>query len=118
MLNPAMSNLNWCTYCDNAVSAFSNSLYCSEACLRADALHHHPLLGYDYAELKDFPRSSHLSTSSSSLSSVTLPRLSPVLSFTLPSSQQKPLGYTYLSPPSLHITPQNSPASKCPVFHF
>ncbi|KAL0074928.1 hypothetical protein J3Q64DRAFT_1776698 [Phycomyces blakesleeanus] len=53
-----MSNLNWCTFCDNAVSAFSNSLYCSEDCLRSDALNRHPLLGYDYAELKDFPRSS------------------------------------------------------------
>ncbi|CAO3599298.1 unnamed protein product [Absidia cylindrospora] len=46
---------HWCTNCDKAINAFSNSLYCSEECLRADALNHHPLLGYDYAELKNFP---------------------------------------------------------------
>ncbi|KAI8880728.1 hypothetical protein K501DRAFT_254551 [Backusella circina FSU 941] len=53
-------NTNWCTYCDSAITHMSDSLYCSESCLRSDALNHHPLLGYDYAELKDFPRSSCL----------------------------------------------------------
>ncbi|KAI9314181.1 hypothetical protein BX666DRAFT_1971214 [Dichotomocladium elegans] len=52
-----MSDLNWCTYCDSAVNSFSDSLYCSEACLRQDALDHHPLLGYDWGDLKNFPRS-------------------------------------------------------------
>ncbi|KAG2211728.1 uncharacterized protein EV154DRAFT_511083 [Mucor mucedo] len=78
-----MSDLNWCTYCDNAISPFSNSLYCSEDCLRSDALNHHPLLGYDYAELKDFPRSSPsptLTASSSSTASLS-PCLSPIASF-------------------------------------
>ncbi|CAO3629779.1 unnamed protein product [Mucor fragilis] len=81
-----MSDLNWCTYCDNAISSYSNSLYCSEDCLRSDALNHHPLLGYDYAELKDFPRSSAsptLTASSSSTASLS-PLLSPTLSFKEP----------------------------------
>ncbi|CAO3584998.1 unnamed protein product [Absidia cylindrospora] len=51
-----MSDLSWCPSCDNAISPFSDSLYCSEECLRADALRHHPLLGYTYPELTDFPR--------------------------------------------------------------
>ncbi|KAI9273771.1 hypothetical protein EDC94DRAFT_496533, partial [Helicostylum pulchrum] len=51
-----MADLNWCTSCDNAVSPFSESLYCSEQCLRADALRNHPLLGYTYPEFTDFPR--------------------------------------------------------------
>lgn len=50
-----MCDTNWCTFCDNAISAYSDSLYCSEDCLRQDALMHHPMLGYDYAELKGFP---------------------------------------------------------------
>lgn len=50
-----MCDTNWCTFCDNAVSAYSDSLYCSEDCLRQDALMHHPMLGYDYADLKGFP---------------------------------------------------------------
>ncbi|KAI8343027.1 hypothetical protein BC941DRAFT_465199 [Chlamydoabsidia padenii] len=33
-----------------------DSLYCSEECLKADALRRHPLLGYTYPELTDFPR--------------------------------------------------------------
>ncbi|KAI7882888.1 hypothetical protein K492DRAFT_160128 [Lichtheimia hyalospora FSU 10163] len=65
---------NSCTYCDKALGAFNDSLYCSEECLRNDALNHHPLLGYDYAELKNFPRNASTSfvlqrRSSSSLSS-------------------------------------------------
>ncbi|KAI8379229.1 uncharacterized protein BYT42DRAFT_319536 [Radiomyces spectabilis] len=87
-----MSDLNWCTYCDNAISSFSNSLYCSEQCLKADALNHHPLLGYDYAEFKNFPRSSPIvsSTTSSSCSSSqsSSPPLSPIpnYSFSLSST--------------------------------
>ncbi|KAI9492105.1 hypothetical protein BDB00DRAFT_742578, partial [Zychaea mexicana] len=68
-----MSDLNWCTYCDNAVNPYSDSLYCSEQCLRADALRNHPLLGYDWHEFEDFPRphpSSHHASTSSSASSV------------------------------------------------
>ncbi|KAI9244356.1 hypothetical protein BDA99DRAFT_421860, partial [Phascolomyces articulosus] len=64
-----MSDLNWCTFCDNAVNSFSNSLYCSEECLRADALNRNPLLGYDWQEFKDFPRSSSNSMTSPGLSS-------------------------------------------------
>ncbi|KAI8083133.1 uncharacterized protein BX664DRAFT_339883 [Halteromyces radiatus] len=107
---------HWCTNCDKAISAFSNSLYCSEECLRADALNHHPLLGYDYAELKDFPRSTSPAMSSSS--SITL---SPIPSFTLPSPQASPK-YPYtkqsfswdhkLSPPILELEPKlNTPPS-------
>ncbi|KAI9499187.1 hypothetical protein BDB00DRAFT_948920 [Zychaea mexicana] len=70
-----MSDLNWCTYCDNAIDGHSDSLYCSDECLRADALNHHPLLGYDYAELKNFPRPS--SPTSSSSSSCTLSSTTP-----------------------------------------
>ncbi|KAI8982163.1 hypothetical protein BDF20DRAFT_798512, partial [Mycotypha africana] len=62
-----MSDLNWCTYCDNAINPFSESLYCSEQCLRADALRNHPLLGYTYPEFVDFPRAT-ISTVSSSIS--------------------------------------------------
>ncbi|ORZ18181.1 hypothetical protein BCR42DRAFT_413301 [Absidia repens] len=80
---------HWCTNCDKAINAFSNSLYCSEECLRADALNHHPLLGYDYAELKNFPRSSPTLSSSSSVSSSSLSQ-SPIPSFILPSPQSSP----------------------------
>ncbi|KAI8097084.1 uncharacterized protein BX664DRAFT_325537 [Halteromyces radiatus] len=51
-----MSDLSWCPSCDNAISPFSDSLYCSEECLRDDAIRRHPLLGYNYPELSDFPR--------------------------------------------------------------
>ncbi|KAL0079237.1 hypothetical protein J3Q64DRAFT_1624810, partial [Phycomyces blakesleeanus] len=51
-----MSDLNWCTFCDHAISQYSESLYCSEKCLRDDALRNHPLLGYTYREFVDFPR--------------------------------------------------------------
>ncbi|KAI9006669.1 hypothetical protein CLU79DRAFT_779645 [Phycomyces nitens] len=105
-----MSNLNWCTFCDKAVSAFSNSLYCSEDCLRSDALNHHPLLGYDYAELKDFPRSSPAlssTSSASSVSSVSSPSLSPIPSYSLPSPQGKPTNYSFhrISPPAFDLNP-------------
>ncbi|KAI8984554.1 hypothetical protein BDF20DRAFT_808093, partial [Mycotypha africana] len=72
-----MADLNWCTYCDNAIHPYSNSLYCSEECLRADALNNHPLLGYDYAELKDFPRSCS-SLHESNAHSHPSPSLSPI----------------------------------------
>ncbi|KAI8096545.1 uncharacterized protein BX664DRAFT_324236 [Halteromyces radiatus] len=84
-----MSDLSWCTHCDNAISQFSESLYCSEQCLRADALRNHPLLGYTYPEFVDFPRpkpvepsmsrsrsSSNISTKSSPDSIHTIPTLS------------------------------------------
>ncbi|KAI7869400.1 hypothetical protein BDF14DRAFT_363042 [Spinellus fusiger] len=79
-----MSDLNWCTYCDK-----SDSLYCSEDCLRSDALNHHPLLGYDYAEFKDFPRSSPGLSPCSTVSSSS-PSLSPIPSYTLPSPHLHP----------------------------
>lgn len=50
-----MCDTNWCTFCDNAISAYSDSLYCSEDCLKQDALMNHPMLGYNYSELKGFP---------------------------------------------------------------
>lgn len=49
-----MTDLNWCTYCDSAILSNSESLYCSEKCLKLDALHHHPLLGYKYPEYQYF----------------------------------------------------------------
>ncbi|KAI8888724.1 hypothetical protein K501DRAFT_267534 [Backusella circina FSU 941] len=55
-----MTDLNWCTFCDNAIMN-SDSLYCSETCLREDARNHHPLNGF--AEFKDFPRSRKLNAS-------------------------------------------------------
>ncbi|GAN02510.1 hypothetical protein MAM1_0023d01954 [Mucor ambiguus] len=55
-----MCDTNWCTFCDNAISPYSDSLYCSEDCLRQDALMHHPMLGYDYAELEGFPHSTQM----------------------------------------------------------
>ncbi|KAI8332013.1 hypothetical protein BC941DRAFT_437254 [Chlamydoabsidia padenii] len=102
---------HWCTNCDKAINAFSNSLYCSEECLRADALNHHPLLGYDYAELKDFPRSSPPSLSSSpsySVSSTSLSQ-SPIPSFSLPSPHGSPTQYTNMTKIPWH---QSSPESK------
>lgn len=57
-----MCDTNWCTFCDNAISPYSDSLYCSEECLRQDALMHHPMLGYDYADLKGFPHHHNSST--------------------------------------------------------
>ncbi|KAG2210939.1 hypothetical protein INT47_000096 [Mucor saturninus] len=67
-----MADLNWCTSCDNAVSPFSDSLYCSEQCLRTDALRNHPLLGYTYPEFTDFPRPRTLSNVSSASTSPAL----------------------------------------------
>ncbi|KAG2207460.1 hypothetical protein INT46_007227 [Mucor plumbeus] len=55
-----MCDTNWCTFCDNAISPFSDSLYCSEDCLRQDALMHHPMLGYDYADLEGFPHNTKM----------------------------------------------------------
>ncbi|KAI8075286.1 hypothetical protein BC940DRAFT_287926 [Gongronella butleri] len=112
---------HWCTNCDKAISAYSNSLYCSEECLRADALNHHPLLGYDYAELKDFPRSSAASTPSSTLSITS--RSSSFAKSSLPSPQaspkSQPLLHKQMSPPSSFIldhakldTPPASPENK------
>ncbi|KAI9489442.1 hypothetical protein BDB00DRAFT_746360, partial [Zychaea mexicana] len=45
---------HWCSYCDKAVSPFSDSLYCSDECLRQDALQHHPVFGYDFSEYRGF----------------------------------------------------------------
>lgn len=55
-----MCDTNWCTFCDNAISPYSDSLYCSEDCLRQDALMHHPMLGYDYADLEGFPHNTKM----------------------------------------------------------
>ncbi|KAL7330733.1 hypothetical protein PS15p_205635 [Mucor circinelloides] len=55
-----MCDTNWCTFCDNAISSYSDSLYCSEDCLRQDALMHHPMLGYDYADLEGFPHNTQM----------------------------------------------------------
>ncbi|CAO3633109.1 unnamed protein product [Cunninghamella blakesleeana] len=124
---------HWCTFCEKAISAYSNSLYCSEECLRSDALNHHPLLGYDYAELKDFPRSSPSFTNttyissptystSSSSSSMYSPSHSPIPSFTLPSPKQSPHHkqttsfYHKLSPPVFELEPKlDTPPASPPV---
>ncbi|KAL0091374.1 hypothetical protein J3Q64DRAFT_1669715 [Phycomyces blakesleeanus] len=84
-----MSDLNWCTYCDNAISPFSDSLYCGENCLRKDALRNHPLLGYTYPEFTHFPRphGSCQNTPLASLSSTDAPSLS--LSFNSPHSSSR-----------------------------
>ncbi|CAO3679415.1 unnamed protein product [Rhizopus stolonifer] len=57
-----MCDTNWCTFCDSAISPHSDSLYCSERCLRQDALLHHPLLGYDFSELQGFPHVKNTTT--------------------------------------------------------
>ncbi|ORX42792.1 hypothetical protein DM01DRAFT_1411765 [Hesseltinella vesiculosa] len=116
---------HWCTNCDKAISAYSNSLYCSEECLRADALSHHPLLGYDYAELKDFPRSSSSNLSTSPVSS----RSPSFSTASLPSPQASPMAqpmwHKQLSPPSSFVldlpkldTPPASPVSKKSAMFF
>ncbi|KAI9472473.1 MAG: hypothetical protein EXX96DRAFT_530713 [Benjaminiella poitrasii] len=64
-----MCDTNWCTFCDNAISPYSDSLYCSEDCLRQDALMHHPMLGYNYPELQDFPTINRRKSSTLTLSS-------------------------------------------------
>ncbi|KAI9316489.1 hypothetical protein BX666DRAFT_1951287 [Dichotomocladium elegans] len=78
-----MSDLNWCTYCDNAINPYSDSLYCGERCLQADALRNHPLLGYNWHEFEDFPRpafpSSSISSSKSSNKLTRSPAFSPSL---------------------------------------
>ncbi|KAI8341300.1 hypothetical protein BC941DRAFT_416476 [Chlamydoabsidia padenii] len=87
-----MSDLQWCTTCDKAIQAYSNSLYCSEECLRQDAISHHPMLGYDFADLKDFPRRrSSLSPSMISLS----PALSSTSTMSSVSPTLSPLPSTY-----------------------
>ncbi|KAI9273526.1 hypothetical protein EDC94DRAFT_197655 [Helicostylum pulchrum] len=38
-----MCDTNWCTFCDCAVSPFSNSVYCSDECRKRDASAHNYL---------------------------------------------------------------------------
>ncbi|RUS20602.1 hypothetical protein BC937DRAFT_94854 [Endogone sp. FLAS-F59071] len=98
-----MTDTNWCTYCDKSINPFSNSLYCSDECLKCDALNHHPMLGYNYEELQDFPRST---SSSSSLSSSSTPT-SPIPSYAFTSPTFSPyLGTTNankVSPPNFSL---------------
>ncbi|EIE91353.1 hypothetical protein G6F46_009970 [Rhizopus delemar] len=101
-----MADLNWCTFCDKAVSPFSESLYCSEQCLRADALRNHPLLGYTYPEFTDFPRPKSTKHSSSS-SIYSSPSSSPSLSAS--SSQPDSI---HFSPPKLHLPSTHSFTTK------
>ncbi|KAI8144685.1 hypothetical protein BJV82DRAFT_605863 [Fennellomyces sp. T-0311] len=102
-----MSDLNWCTYCDNAIEGHSNSLYCSDECLRSDALNHHPLLGYDYADLRDFPRRrpsspcAALSSDDSSSISLLSPPPSPI--YAVKNNER------WISPPSLNLSEPSSP---------
>ncbi|KAI9349929.1 hypothetical protein BD770DRAFT_394679 [Pilaira anomala] len=104
-----MADLNWCTSCDNAVSPFSESLYCSEQCLRADALRNHPLLGYTYPEFTDFPRPkarsqhNHHSSSYSNYSSATH---SPALTAT--SSHSDTSSIRLASPPKFDLLSTNN----------
>ncbi|KAI8576966.1 hypothetical protein K450DRAFT_254457 [Umbelopsis ramanniana AG] len=98
----AMSDLNWCPVCDQKIFS-GNALYCSQACLRDDALRRNPLLGYDFSELQDFPRPysnkqasrrSFSSTSSATSSLVSSPNVSPI---TFPTPHYK------LSPPAFDL---------------
>lgn len=68
---------------------YKDSLYCSEQCLRTDALRNHPLLGYTYPEFTDFPRPRTDSTVSSASTS-------PALTASSQSS----------TPPTLHLSSQ------------
>ncbi|ORY91183.1 hypothetical protein BCR43DRAFT_498658 [Syncephalastrum racemosum] len=43
-----MCDTNWCTYCDVAISPYSDALYCSQDCLQRDAIHHHVIQPNDY----------------------------------------------------------------------
>ncbi|KAI7856858.1 hypothetical protein BDC45DRAFT_533314 [Circinella umbellata] len=88
-----MSDLNWCTYCDNAVNSYSDSLYCSESCLKSDALRNHPLLGYDWHEFEDFPR----------------PHPSPASSVPI-SSQSHTLSSNKSASFSIHAPPSSNPS--------
>ncbi|KAI9250019.1 hypothetical protein BY458DRAFT_559776 [Sporodiniella umbellata] len=100
-----MADLNWCTFCDKAVSPFSESLYCSEQCLRADALRNHPLLGYTYPEFTDFPRPKSSPKPYSSASSIySSPSSSPAL--TASSSQAESVNF---SPPKFDLTSSFAP---------
>ncbi|KAL1935097.1 hypothetical protein VTP01DRAFT_4237 [Rhizomucor pusillus] len=102
-----MSDLHWCTYCDNAISAFSDSLYCSEQCLRNDALRNHPLLGYDYHEFVDFPRpypkdDSSFGTRTPTSSSPSSPALTAAASSAASS-------FRSMSPPKLDLSSESHP---------
>ncbi|KAI9021686.1 hypothetical protein CLU79DRAFT_835561 [Phycomyces nitens] len=37
-----MCDTNWCTFCDQAISIYSSSVYCSHACQESDAALNHP----------------------------------------------------------------------------
>ncbi|KAI9016431.1 hypothetical protein CLU79DRAFT_763851 [Phycomyces nitens] len=92
-----MSDLNWCTFCDHAISQYSQSLYCSEKCLRDDALRNHPLLGYTYREFVDFPRP-YSTRRSPSTSTYTSPALSATTAISLPSVTGSPLDLKTFQP--------------------
>ncbi|ORX62312.1 hypothetical protein DM01DRAFT_1298963 [Hesseltinella vesiculosa] len=95
-----MSDLQWCTTCDKALSPFSDSLYCSEECLRQDAISPPPQ-EYEFPELQDFPRRMSLATS--------ILTLSPALSFV--SNVSSSMSSTYHHTPSLSPIP--SPQQHC-----
>ncbi|KAM3582332.1 hypothetical protein VKS41_004977 [Umbelopsis sp. WA50703] len=95
-----MSDLDWCPVCDQKIYS-GNALYCSQACLRDDALRRNPLLGYDFNEFQDFPRPYKQtarrlssSTSSSTSSTVSSPSVSPMA---------YPVRYDKLSPPAFEL---------------
>ncbi|CAO3672034.1 unnamed protein product [Umbelopsis vinacea] len=89
-----MCDTNWCTFCDKQISAFSSSLYCSEGCLRSDALNNHPMLGYQYPELQDFPHGTSSPSLTASSSTASSPTLSPYM---------KTMSYSRLSPPPFSL---------------
>ncbi|RUS26427.1 hypothetical protein BC938DRAFT_470784 [Jimgerdemannia flammicorona] len=97
-----MADTNWCTFCDKSISPFSNSLYCSDECMNCDTTHH-PILGYSYEALQDFPRS----TSSSAPSTTSSTSTSPTLSYAVVSPTFLPyMGTTNVnkvSPPSFSL---------------
>ncbi|KAI7854858.1 hypothetical protein BDC45DRAFT_439982 [Circinella umbellata] len=105
-----MSDLNWCTYCDNAIKGYSNSLYCSDECLRSDCLEHNPLLGYDYGELKNFPRPSSSFSTRKVTSAATSAATSAVISSsTTTHSDWDDSSFTTIS--STISTPLSSPST-------
>ncbi|KAI8373009.1 uncharacterized protein BYT42DRAFT_55142 [Radiomyces spectabilis] len=107
-----MSNLNWCTACDNAISPYSESLYCSEQCLRVDALRNHPLLGYTYPEFVNFPRPYPKQSSSSSTASTTAEQPSSSLlasSCSIASSPHSSPALTATTASSMSLQPASPP---------
>ncbi|KAI8059239.1 hypothetical protein BC940DRAFT_282129 [Gongronella butleri] len=98
-----MCDLHWCVSCDKAID--SDSLYCSNECLMADAMRHHPVYGTPCPECLAFCRSHARPRRRSSFALAFAPCASPVTSNASTTSSPLLLGSPWPSPPNATPSP-------------